>query len=95
MTEYRIVCDGYRTLENGVKKRFVARPPRTRGGDWLTETKDRAIAEATLPKIAEACAVYEKEFRETARLCTPGSCADLVQFNIRIQSREVTEWTDN
>lgn len=95
MTEYRIVCDVYRTLEDGVRKHYTARPPRTRGGDCLTVTKDRATAEANLPKIAEACAAYEKEFRETARLATPGSCSDLVQFNIRIQSREVTEWTDN
>lgn len=95
MTEYRIVCDVDRVLDNGTVKHYKARTPFCSGGNLLLTTTDKAVAEGNLAKVVTACAKYDEEYRKMARYITPGACRDRMQTNIRIQSREVTEWADN
>lgn len=91
MTEYRIVTT-LDTLhaDTGERFHYEAATPWYGGKPHYRVTRDRAIAEQDLAEAIENCRTFDAITQNR----TNRGNIKYWQSNIRIQSREVSDWTD-
>ena len=89
MTEYRIVCDRDELhLYNERKYHKEAVRPFLKGTPTNNEFRTQEDAEAFLEKAVKECAIFDaKTQADNSR-----NNIKTWQYNIRIQTREVSEW---
>jgi len=91
MTEYRIVATlDIEHVYNGKRYHYDAASPHFNGFSHNKVYHDRKVAEEVLALTLKEVPKFDKKTQES----TDRSAIRYWHSNIRIQSREVTEWSD-
>lgn len=93
MTEYRVVADIEKVSKEGTRQ-YIAQTPWHHGRMQLRGIiTDRKVAETYLREMQEECPKHDQQTREKYSKGRTNYFY-MIQSNIRIQSREVSEWED-
>ncbi|MBR3244834.1 MAG: hypothetical protein IKF90_19450 [Parasporobacterium sp.] len=93
MKEYRIVATVEVELGDGRKRIVENAHPQTKGGPIIHSYRTKKDAKKALDHLRKVCKEFDAMTYERFAI-NPRDNAKYTQTNIRIQSREVTDWKD-